>query len=446
MPAHHDLLLKNGTVVNHDGVGQRDVAVRQGRIAGIGSFEASSAAETIDCTGLHVLPGVIDSHVHFREPGAEHKEDFETGSRAALAGGVTAVFEMPNTRPATVTAQAIADKLSHAEGRMACDFAFYLGATRDNTAGLGELERLPGCCGIKTFVGSSTGDLLVEDDASIERILRQTTRLAAFHSEDESRLKARLDLRIAGRPDSHPVWRDAEAARLATERLLRLARRTGKRVHILHVSTADELELLSAHHAIASVEVTPQHLTLAAPDVYQRLGNRAQMNPPLRDANHREGLWRAIASGLVDVVGSDHAPHTLEEKAKPYPHSPSGMPGVQTLVPVMLDHVNAGRLSIERFVDLTSHGPARLFQIAGKGRMAAGYDADFTIVDLKLRRTIANDWIESRCGWTPYDGLAVTGWPVGTILRGRRVMWEGEILGLPGGEPVRFLDALAPSE
>jgi dihydroorotase len=392
-----------------------------------------------------VLPGVIDAHVHFREPGAEHKEDFETGSRAALMGGVTAVFEMPNTRPATVTAQAIADKVEHAHGRMACDFAFYVGASRSNIAELGELERLPGCCGIKVFIGSSTGDLLVDDDASIEQILRRVSRRASFHSEDEERLNARMNLRVAGHPESHFLWRDAEAARLATERLLRLARKTGKRIHVLHVSTADELGLLQDNHAIASVEVTPQHLTLAAPEIYERLGTCAQMNPPLRDAHHREALWRALASGLVDVVGSDHAPHTLEEKARPYPESPSGMPGTQTLVPVMLDHVNAGRLTIERFVDLTSHGPARLFQIAGKGRIAAGYDADFTIVDLKRRETISNTWIESRCGWTPYDGLTVTGWPVGTLVRGRRAMWDGEIMGAPAGEPVRFLDALAPT-
>jgi dihydroorotase len=446
LPDTCDLLLKNGTVVNHAGVGRLDVAVRNGRIAGIGSFEASSAGETIDCTGLHVLPGVIDAHVHFREPGAEHKEDFETGSRAALAGGVTAVFEMPNTRPATVTGAAIADKLEHARGRMACDFAFYIGASRANIAELGNLERLPGCCGVKTFMGSSTGDLLVEDDDSVEQILRRVNRRASFHAEDEDRLNARMDLRIAGEPGSHPVWRDPEAARLATERLLHLARKTGKRVHVLHVSTADELGLLADNHAIASVEVTPQHLTLTAPEVYERLGTCAQMNPPLRDAHHREALWGAVASGLVDVIGSDHAPHTLEEKAKGYPESPSGLPGVQTLVPLMLDHVNAGRLTLERFVDLTSHGPARLYQIAGKGRMAAGYDADFTIVDLTRRQTITNDWIESRCGWTPYDGMAVTGWPVGTLVRGRRLMWDGEILGAPQGEPVRFLDTLAPTE
>lgn len=443
MAETYDLLLRNGTVVNQDGVGRRDLAVKSGRIAGIGSFDAASGGEIVDCTGLHILPGVIDTHVHFREPGAEHKEDFETGSRAAVKGGVTAVFEMPNSRPATVTAAALADKLARAEGRIACDFAFYVGATRDNADDLPKLERLPGCCGVKVFMGSSTGDLLVEDDASLARILAGIRRRASFHCEDEYRLIERKAERRPGEPLSHLAWRDPEAARLATERLLRLARAAGRTVHVLHLSTADELPLLAANRDIASVEVTPQHLSLVAPDVYERLGNLAQMNPPLRDDRHRQALWRAVTSGLIDSLGSDHAPHALDEKAKTYPDSPSGMPAVQTLVPVMLDHVNAGRLTLERFVDLTSHGPARLFRIAGKGRVAVGYDADFTVVDMKAHRIIANSWIASRCGWTPYDGLAVTGWPVGTVVRGRRLMWDGEILLPAAGEPLRFLDTLA---
>lgn len=442
MAASYDLVLRNGTVVNHDGVGRRDIAVRAGRIAGIGGFDPASADESIDCTGLHILPGVIDTHVHFREPGAEHKEDFETGSRAAVKGGVTAVFEMPNNRPTTTSAEALFDKLARAKGRMACDFAFYMGGSRDNLDALPELERLPGCCAVKVFMGSSTGDLLIEDDRSLERVLGQLHRRACFHSEDEYRLIERKSERVPNEPQSHPVWRDQEAARLSTERLLRLARNAGKRVHVLHVSTADELPLLEANRDVASVEVTPQHLTLAAPEAYERLGNLAQMNPPLRDHRHREALWRALSMGLVDTIGSDHAPHTVEEKARPYPDSPSGMPGVQTLVPVMLDHVNAGRMSIERFVDLTSHGPARLFQIARKGRIAAGYDADLTIVDLKANRVITNGWVESRCGWTPYNGFTVSGWPVGTMVRGRRVMWEDEIMGPAEGEPLQFLESL----
>ena len=436
-----ELILKGGTVVNHDGVGVRDVAITSGRIAGVGSYTREQAGEVIDCAGLHILPGVIDSQVHLREPGAEHKEDLETGGRAAVMGGVTCVFEMPNTNPLTVTAEALADKVKRATNRMYCDFAFYMGGTRDNAHELSDLERLPGCAGIKVFMGSSTGNLLVEDDDGVAHILANTRRRAAFHSEDEYRLKARKAKQREGDASSHPVWRDAEAARLSTERLLRLAREAGKRIHVLHVSTADEFPLLAANRDVATVEVTPQHLTLAADD-YARLGTLMQMNPPVREAFHRDAIWRALNSGLVDVLGSDHAPHTLEEKAKPYPHSPSGMPGVQTLVPVMLDWVNKGRLSIERFVDLTAHGPARIFGIANKGRIAEGYDADFTVVDMKRRREIGNGWIESRCGWTPYHGMTVTGWPIGTMVRGRRVMWNGEIIGVAHGQPIRFTEAL----
>jgi dihydroorotase len=435
------LILKGATVVNHDGTGIRDIAVRDGRIAGLGSFDRGQAAETLDCTGLHILPGVIDSQVHLREPGAEHKEDLETGGRAAVMGGVTGVFEMPNTKPLTATAETLAGKVSRATNRMHCDFAFYMGGTRDNAHLLGELEGLPGCAGTKVFMGSSTGDLLVDDDQGVAEILRNIRRRAAFHSEDEFRLKARKDFQREGDPSSHPVWRDAEAARLCTERLIRLARTAGKRIHVLHISTAEEMPLLAANKDVATVEVTPHHLTLSADD-YSRLGTLMQMNPPVRAASHRDAIWAALNSGVVDVLGSDHAPHTLEEKAKPYPHSPSGMPGVQTLVPVMLDHVNKGRLSLERFVDLTSHGPGRIFGIAGKGRIAEGYDADFTIVDMKRSATITHDWIESRCKWTPYHGMTVTGWPAGTIVRGKRVMWHGEILGKAAGQPIRFMETL----
>jgi dihydroorotase len=290
-------------------------------------------------------------------------------------------------------------------------------------------------------MGSSTGSLLVADDEGIAAILAQTRRRAAFHSEDEYRLEERKPLRVPGDPTSHPVWRDEIVALRSTERLLRIARERRALVHVLHISTAEEIELLAAHKDIASVEVTPHHLTLDA-EAYVRLGTLAQMNPPVRDARHREGLWRGVAQGIVDVLGSDHAPHTLEEKAKPYPESPSGMTGVQTLAPLLLDHVNAGRLTLQRFVDLTSAGPARLFGLAGKGRVAVGYDADLTVVDLSRRETIRNSWIASRCGWTPYDGVEVTGWPVGTFVRGVRVMWEGEVLAPGTGEPVRFQQAL----
>ena len=444
MAQTYDLILKGGIVVNQDGETARDVGVLGGRIAAIGDLAQPSGGEAIDCRGLHILPGVIDTQVHFREPGLTHKEDLESGSRSAVMGGVTAVFEMPNTDPLTVTAEALADKIKRAHRRMHCDFAFFIGGMRENVKALPELERLPGCAGVKVFMGSSTGSLLVEDDETLRQILRVIRRRASFHAEDEYRLRERKDLRREGDPRSHPVWRDEVAALTATERLVRIARETGKRVHVLHVTTAQEMEFLAGHKDVASVETTPHHLTLEAPDCYERLGTRAQMNPPVRDATHKAAIWRGVALGIVDVLGSDHAPHTREEKSKPYPASPSGMPGVQTLVPVMLDHVNAGRLSLLRLVDLTSAGPARLFGIAGKGRIAAGYDADFTIVDLKRSETISDAWTASRAGWTPYDGMRVTGWPVGTIVRGRKVMWNSEIVTASQGEAVRFLETLTP--
>jgi dihydroorotase len=441
MARAYDTILAGGALVNHDGIAVRDVAISAGRIAEIGDLSRVSAGERIDCTGLHILPGVIDTQVHFREPGATHKEDLETGSRAAVLGGVTAVFEMPNTKPLTTGAAELAEKVALGRGRAHCDFAFWVGGTHDNVRDIPELERLPGAAGVKVFMGSSTGSLLVADDEGVGAILSQTRRRAAFHSEDEYRLEERKGLRVAGDPSSHPVWRDEIVALRSTERLLRIAREKRALVHVLHVSTAEEIELLARHKDIASVEATPHHLSLSSDD-YARLGTLAQMNPPVRDARHRDSLWRGLAQGVVDVLGSDHAPHTLEEKAKPYPESPSGMTGVQTLVPIMLDHVNAGRLTLQRFVDLTSAGPSRLFGIAAKGRVAVGYDADLTIVDLKRRETIRNAWIASRCGWTPYDGVETTGWPVGTFVRGARVMWEGELVSPSTGEPVRFHQAL----
>lgn len=440
MSTTFDLVIKGGTVVNHDGVGVRDVGISGGRIAAIGNLAAAQGGAVIDAKGLHVLPGVIDSQVHFREPGLEHKEDLESGSLGAVLGGVTAVFEMPNTKPLTTTAERLADKVARARNRMFCDFAFYVGGTRENIDDIPMLEKLEGSAGIKVFMGSSTGDLLVDDESSLDRIIGAISRRAAFHSEDEARLIERMHVRRAGDPASHPEWRDEEAAMISTRRLVRLAEKHKRRVHVLHVSTAAEMAFLAEHKDWASVEVTPHHLTLVAPECYETLGTYAQMNPPVRDERHRQAIWEGLASGVVDVLGSDHAPHSREEKDHAYPASHSGMTGVQTLVPVMLDHVANGRLSIERFVDLTSHGPQRLFGIRGKGRIAVGYDADFTIVDLQRQETITDEQVASRAGWTPYHGKRVTGWPVGTIVRGRRVMWDGEIIGPAHGAPVGFLE------
>ncbi|MEO1472708.1 MAG: dihydroorotase [Pseudomonadota bacterium] len=439
--ADYETLFRNGIVVNQDGSSQRDVAVRGGCIAALGDLSNASANEIVDCKGLHILPGVIDTQVHFREPGLTHKEDLETGSRGAVLGGVTGVFEMPNTDPLTTTRETFEAKIAAGTNRMHCDFAFYVGGTHDNVATLPELERLLGCAGVKVFMGSSTGSLLVQDDDGVEAILTAVGRRAAFHSEDEYMLDERKGLRVPGDPSSHPAWRSPEVALNCTKRLVALARKTGKRIHVLHISTGEEIAYLADHKDVASVEVTPHHLTLDE-TAYERLGSYAQMNPPVRNKAHRDRIWAGVANGVADILGSDHAPHTREEKDRPYPGSHSGMTGVQTLVPTMLNHVNAGRLRLERFVDMTSHGPNRLFGIVRKGRIAVGYDADLTIVDLKRKETITNDWIASRAGWTPYDGVTVTGWPVGTVVRGQRVVWEGELT-TPGiGKPMLFLEAL----
>ena len=436
-----DVVLHGGALVNQDGVAERDIGVIDGKIAEIGQLSNFDAAEKINCRGLHILPGVIDTQVHFREPGMPHKEDLESGSRSAVLGGVTAVFEMPNTDPLTSTPEALADKVRRGRDRMHCDFAFWVGGTHENARALAELERLPGAAGVKVFMGSSTGSLLIADDAGIAEVLSHTRRRVAFHSEDEDRLIERKHLRRDGDPSSHPIWRDVETAVKSTRRLIKIAQDKGALIHVLHVTTEEEIELLAQCKDIASVEVTPHHLTMDETD-YQRIGALAQMNPPVRSARHREALWRGVTQGIVDVIGSDHAPHTLEEKAQPYPHSPSGMTGVQTIVPLLLDHMNAGRVSLARLVDLTSAGPARLFGIAQKGRVAVGYDADLTIVDLKRRETIRNSWIGSRVGWTPYDGKTVNGWPIGTVVRGRKVMWEGELVTQSVGAPIRFHAAL----
>lgn len=434
-----DLRLTGGTVHLPGGPVRADVGVTDGRIAtiGTGMGTGADAGATLDCTGLDILPGVIDTQVHFREPGLTHKEDLASGSRAAVMGGVTAVFEMPNTKPNTDSAEAIADKLARAKS-MWCDHAFYVGATTVNAEALAELERLPGTAGVKIFMGASTGDLLVSEDAVLARVLASGRRRVAIHAEDETRMQARLDERVAGDPASHPLWRDDESAMLATRRILALARAARRRVHVLHVTTPAELELLARHKDVATCEVTPQHLTLAGEEAYPRLGTRAQMNPPIRSGAHRDGLWHWLGQGVVDVIGSDHAPHTAEEKNKPYPDSPSGMPGVQTLLPLLLDHVAAGRLTLQRVIDLTSAGPQRVFGITGKGRIATGYDADFTVVDLKKRWTVEEEWLQSRSGWSPFTGMTLTGKPVGTVVRGRVAMWEGALGDAPAGAPIRF--------
>ncbi len=435
------LLIKHGTIVSQRGIEQADLAITDGKITAIGALSGLEADEVIDATGLHVLPGVIDSQVHFREPGLEHKEDLATGTAAAALGGVTAIFEMPNTKPLTLTAADMADKVRRGREKAWTDFAFFIGAAAENVENLPFLELQEGVAGVKLFMGSSTGSLLVDSDTDIRRVLEAGFRRVAIHAEDEPRLIERKHLAV-DTPHNHPVWRDDETALRATRRVLKIARETGRRIQVLHVTTEEEMALLAEHKDIATVEATPQHLTLFAPDCYDRLGTYVQMNPPIRGKRHHDAIWRALKQGVVDVIGSDHAPHTREEKARPYPESPSGMPGVQTLLPLMLNHCNNGKLSLLHLMELTSAGPARNYGVAGKGRLSLGYDGDVTLVDLGRRQEITSDWLASKCGWSPFEGETVTGWPVGTIIRGRIVMRDGELLGKAGGEPVRFQECL----
>jgi dihydroorotase len=439
MTQHYDLILRGGICQLPWGAAEADIGVRLGRIAAIGVPATATAGEIIDARGLHVLPGLIDPHVHLRDPGDASVESIPTGTRAAVLGGITAVFDMPNTSPAITDAATVAWKQEYIERSAWCDMGFYLGATKTNIANLAGLETARGVCGIKVFAGSSTGDLMVEDDENLERVMRNGRRRIAYHSEDEYRLQARKPLFQRGDPHvRHMEWRNEECAFLGTRRILALARATGRPAHILHVSTAEELEYVHDFRDLCSIEVLLNHLTQVAPDVYERLQGFGVMNPPIRGQRHMDAAWAAVRNGMVDTIGSDHAPHPAAAKLKPWPDCPAGLTGVQTLVPVMLDHVNAGRLSLGRMVELMAAGPARIYGAVGKGRIAAGYDADFTLVDLKQRRTITNDWIVTPCGWTPFDGMAVTGWPVGTIVRGQAVMRDGAVLGAPLGRLVGF--------
>lgn len=442
-----DTRLCGAQVMTPGGLVQTDLGLRDGKIVALGNLSAVSALETVDLTGLTILPGVMDTQVHFREPGLEHKEDLATGTASAVLGGVTTIFEMPNTKPFTLTEATLADKLERADGRAWCHYAFFAGASPDNIDQLAHLDTLPGCAGVKLFMGSSTGNLLVEDDEHIRRVLLAGRRRMSIHAEDEYRLRERRHL-VEGEGVTvhrHPDWRDAEVCLRATQRVVKLAREVGRRVHLLHITTHQEIEFLAQHKDIATVEVLPQHLTLWAPDCYDRLGTYAQMNPAIRTKEHYAGLWRGIDLGIVDVLGSDHAPHTHEEKQRPYPASPSGMTSVQTLLPVMLNHVAEGRLTLQRLVDLTAYGPQRVFGIVNKGRVAVGYDADLTVVDLNAQRTITHAWMASRVGWTPFDGMNVTGWPIHTMVGGRFVVRDEQLTGPPAGQPVRFWETLQPT-
>ena len=447
MRKHFDLIIQGGTaLLSHPQdpynllEEQVDIGIKDGRIAQVGFLDRAVATSVFKANNLYVLPGLIDTQVHFREPGMEHKEDIESGSLCALLGGLTAFFDMPNTHPPTVTKEALNDKIKKAQGRSYCDFAFFAGGTAENIHSLNQLVLHKYCPGIKIFMGSSTGSLLLHDEAKIDYVLGHTQAPIAVHSEDEDRLRERKSLILAepGKVHLHPVWRDVECALKSTKKIVALSRKHKRRVHILHVTTEEEIEFLSQKQAYATVEVTPQHLSLCAPDCYDHLGTLAQMNPPIREERHQKALWRGVESGVVTMLGSDHAPHTLEEKQKIYPHSPAGMPGTQTMLTLMLDHVNKKKLSLKKLVDLLATNPHRVYGMKNQGLLKEGFKANLTIVDMKKSRKISQKWLRSKCGWSPFENKETQGWPVAVLLNGEWAMREDEVLGHPKGKGLLF--------
>ena len=432
-----DLIIKNGQCYKNGKLEDLDVAIKNGKIEEIGQI-SDKAEETIEAKGLIVLPGCIDTQTHFREPGSTDTEDLHSGSKAAIVGGITSVFEMPNTNPPTSTKKEFQKKLDLAKNRMYCNYAFYFGATADNANELADLKNLEGCCGIKLFAGSSTGNLLVADEKDIETVFQNSSKVVAVHSEDEEILNINKKLIKKGDVHSHPIWRSEECAISSTRRIVKIAERYNKKAHVLHITTKQEIDFLSQHKGNITFEITPQHLTIYAPECYDKLGTYAQMNPPLRDKSHYDRLWYAVKNNLNDTIGSDHAPHLKVNKDKEYPNSPSGMPGVQTLMPVMLNHVNDGKLSLNQLINLVCENPIKIFGIKNKGFIKKGYDADLTIIDMKKIIEIKNENIESKCGWTPFDGYKFKGTPVFTIINGKVKMENGKIVGEPEGNPLIF--------
>jgi len=439
----YTLCLKNGHVMIKDTLVYTNIYIQDERISLL-SDKNYDAEQTIDCNNLTILPGVIDSQVHFREPGLEGKETLASGMLAAVSGGVTSIFEMPNTNPLTITPETIEDKLNRASKEAWSDYAFYLGGTMRTSKNLPEWERLKGVCGIKIFMGASTGDLMTATDEEVESVVSNGGRVIAVHAEDQMIMMNNFESILGSSKDValHCKWRSPESCLSATKRVVNLARKHKRRVHILHITTREEMEFLSKNKDVASVELLANHLTLNAPECYEKLGTLAQQNPPIREKHHQEALWNALNNNIVDIIASDHAPHTLEEKSAPYPKSPSGTPGVQTLVPIMLNHVNNGKLSLSKLVSLWSYGPERIHKISGKGRIEKSYDADFTIVDMNKEMIITNDQQRSKSKWTPYDGMKVKGWPTHTIVRGNVVMQDDDIISQPIGKIIEFKETM----
>ena len=437
MSENYSLIIKNGSCYIDGKLTQTDVGLSGNKIKKIGKIELNSS-KVFDASGKIVLPGIIDTQTHFREPGSTDVEDLESGSRAAVLGGVTSLFEMPNTNPPTSNLTEFDKKLQLAKNRMHSNYAFYFGATPENTEQLSKLKDVEGCCGVKLFAGSSTGKLLVDKEADIEKVISSSDRIVSIHSEDEEILKLRKKFIKQGDVHSHPEWRNVECAMSSTRRVVKIAERYNKKIHVLHVTTKEEVDFLAMHKKNVTFEITPQHLTLYAPDCYDKLGSYAQMNPPLRTKEHYDRLWVAIKNNIVDVLGSDHAPHSKENKEKEYPNTPSGMPGVQTIFPVMLDHVNNGKLTLEQLIKLMCENPCKIFGIKNKGYIKEGFDADLTIVDMNKEQTIKNEIMATKCGWTPFHDMTIKGFPVATIINGKTVMSNGKVVTEGSGKPLEF--------
>ena len=437
MSDNFSLIIKNGSCYIDGKLTQTDIGLSGDKIKKIGKIELNSS-KVYDATDKVVLPGIIDTQTHFREPGSTDVEDLESGSRAAVLGGVTSLFEMPNTNPPTSNLVEFDKKLQLAKNRMHSNYAFYFGATPDNIEQLSKLKDVEGCCGVKLFAGSSTGKLLVDKEADIEKVISSSDRVVSIHSEDEEILNLRKKFIKEGDVHSHPEWRNTECAISSTRRVVKIAERYNKKIHVLHVTTKEEVDFLAMHKQNVTFEITPQHLTLYAPDCYDKLGTYAQMNPPLRIKEHYDRLWVAIKNNIVDVLGSDHAPHSKENKNKNYPNTPSGMPGVQTIFPIMLDHVNNGKLTLEQLIKLMCENPCKIFGIKNKGYLKEGYDADLTIANMNKEVTIKDEMIASKCGWTPFNNHKVKGFPVGTIVNGNLVMSDGKVIVESKGMPLKF--------
>jgi dihydroorotase len=437
MSDNYSLIIKNGSCFINGKLEKIDIALSGNKIKKIGKIELNSS-KVFDATDKLVLPGIIDTQVHFREPGSTDREDLESGSRAAVLGGITSVFEMPNTNPPTSNLIEFDKKLNLAKDRMHCNYAFYFGATPENVDQLSKLKNLKGCCGVKLFAGSSTGKLLVAKEEDIEKVISNSDRVVSIHSEDEEILNLRKKFIKEGDVHSHPEWRNNECAMSSTRRVVKIAERYNKQIHVLHVTTKEEVDFLAMHKKNVTFEITPQHLTLYAPDCYDKLGSFVQMNPPIRKKEHYDRLWTAVKNSIVDILGSDHAPHSKEDKKKKYPTSPSGMPGVQTILPIMLNHINNKKLNLEQLIKLMCENPCKIFGIQNKGYIKEGYDADLTIVDMNKEQTIKNEMMATKCGWTPFNDMTIKGFPFATIINGKTVMLNGKVISEGLGKPLEF--------